>query len=125
MEILRSAKAKMKEKSSIAIFLLFLLFSNLGFAEEKVPEGMEIIEVGKARHVVPIGTKVSKKHGLIFLESKSEYMARHFLFYSQAFKDFQERVAKIEEEVKGIKEAIQRLEELVKKVQLQSQQEDK
>ncbi|MFH0986376.1 MAG: hypothetical protein V1882_12750 [Candidatus Omnitrophota bacterium] len=44
----------------------------------EVPPGMELINVGGIRMVIPQGTKVEKKGSLLVMESADEFAARNF-----------------------------------------------
>ena len=67
--------------------------------EEELPPGMEIIEIGDVKHLVPIGTKVRKESGLMVLEGQSEYMARKFISIEQ-------RIEQIEKDLEALRKAV-------------------
>lgn len=70
--------------------------------KEELPPGMEIIEIGDVKHLVPIGTKVRKESGVVILEGHNEYMARRFIGVEQ-------RLEKIESELEEIRKTIEEI----------------
>ena len=92
----------------IALFLVMVILVPVIFVyaqeekKEEVPPGMELLEMGAARVVVPVGTKVRRIGSLIILENDSEYMSRKFL-------EMEERLAEIEANEEELKQEIERL----------------
>jgi len=80
--------------------LLFCLCLIPAYAQEKekeeVPPGMELLEMGAARVVVPKGTKVRKVGSLVILENNSEYMARKFEEVEGLIAGLKEKAEKLE-----------------------------
>ena len=90
----------------MATSLVFLLsFSPLFAAEDDrgdIPEGMEVIEIGQTRVVVPKGSKIDKRGGLVLLENVDDYVAR-------TISELEERVTDLESRLQGIEEKIEKL----------------
>jgi len=78
--------------------------------KEEIPPGMELLEMGAAKVVVPIGTRVRKIGSLIILENDSEYMSRRFL-------EIQERLAELEAKEEELKKEVERLKEALAEMQ--------
>lgn len=90
------------------LFLIFVFSVQSGTTakedkKEYIPPGMEIIQIGNARHRVPKGTKMRKEGGLIVLEGNSEYMAR--------------KLSCIEERLTGLEKQIEELKKAVDEIQ--------
>jgi len=90
----------------ILTFVFSALFIITAKAEEKVEvppwltvDGMEIIQIGNARYLLPKGTKIRKRAGVITFEGPGEYTARRLL-------DFEERLQANEKEVKRLKRVL-------------------
>ena len=90
----------------ILIFVFSALFFITAKAEEKeeVPpwltvDSMEIIQIGNARYLLPKGTKMRKRAGVITFEGSGEYTARRLL-------DFEERLQESEKEVERLKRVL-------------------
>jgi len=77
-------------------FLCIACFLIEAKEEQKAPAGMEIIEIGEVKYIVPIGTEVRKAGGVVILEGQNEYMARKFI-------DIEQRLEKIEGELEEIR----------------------
>lgn len=71
--------------------------------DEQIPEGMEAIQVGRAKVIVPKDSRVKKEGGLIILEDTQKYVARKMA-------DIEQRLEKIEENQKQLTEAFKNLE---------------
>ena len=96
----------------ILIFVFSAVFIIIAKAEEKeeVPPGMEIIEIGNVRHIVPKGTKIRKDGGVITLEGHNEYMARRF-------SDIEERLAEVEAKEERLREEVEQLKKVLDEIQ--------
>lgn len=83
------------------LVLIFVLFTLTAVAEENkdVPAGMEIVEVGDIKHLVPIGTEIRKEGGVIVLEGHNEYMSRKF-------SDIEKRLERIENQIEQLQQSI-------------------
>jgi hypothetical protein len=79
-------------------------------AEKEVPPGMELLEMGAAKVVVPVGTKVRRIGSLIILEDDGEYMSRRFL-------EMEERIQELEAKEKELKQEIEALKQTLDKIQ--------
>ena len=71
-----------------------------------VPPGMEVIEIGTVKYLVPIGTEVREGNGIVTLEGLDEYSGRRFV-------ELEERLSAIEEK---LEEVIKKIEEAKKEV---------
>lgn len=94
---------------SLTLIVLILQFSCLlCIAQDQEKEnkglapGMEVIKIGGANVLVPEGTKVTKKGGLIILESTSEYTGRKVL-------EIEERIERLESKDNELQEEITKL----------------
>ena len=87
--------------SLILIFVSSILFIIFAKAHEKeeLPAGMEIIEIGKIRYVVPVGTQIKKQGSASIPEALNEYVARRFV-------DLEEYFAKTDQEIKQLKKRV-------------------
>jgi hypothetical protein len=74
--------------------------------KEEIPPGMERLDLGAARVVVPIGTRVRKIGSLIILENDSEYMSRRFLEIQERIIELEAKEDELKKEVEGLKEAL-------------------
>jgi hypothetical protein len=82
----------MKKISAIILVLGAICFS-LQADDEKAPPGMEIISIGNVNHIVPKGTKVRKKDGVVTFEGRFEYISRKF-------NEVEEKISALKEENK-------------------------
>ena len=82
----------------ILIFILSIVFSIIAKAGEKIeaPPGMEVIEISGVKYIVPKGTEVRKKGGVLILEGHNEYVARRF-------SAIEERLGAVEREIEELK----------------------
>ena len=104
----------MKKAIPLAVILVLLLSISTNAQEadkEEIPPGMERLEMGAARVVVPIGTRVRKVGSLIILEDDSEYMSRRFLEMEQRLAELEEKEAELKKEVEKLKSAYEALQE--------------
>jgi hypothetical protein len=85
------------------VFLLLIPAYAQEADKEEIPPGMERLEMGAARVVVPIGTRVRKVGSLIILEDDSEYMSRRFLEMEQRLAELEEKEAELKKEVETLK----------------------
>jgi hypothetical protein len=103
----------MKRVVFLVFFFVFISIIPL-YAQEtdkqEIPPGMERLEMGAARVVVPIGTKVRKVGSLIILEDDSEYMSRRFLEMEERLAELEAKEAELKKEVEGLKTAWEALE---------------
>jgi len=97
----------------IKIFLLIFIFvfsCALVMPEEdekeEVPAGMEIIQVGEAKFVVPKGAATKKAGDLIILDSASEYTVRKFLEIEERVAELEAKEEELQKEVKQLKQAL-------------------
>jgi len=74
--------------------------------KEEIPPGMERLDLGAAKVVVPIGTRVRKVGSLIILENDSEYMSRRFLEIQERLAELEAKEEELKKEVGGLKEAL-------------------
>ncbi|MDD5731029.1 MAG: hypothetical protein PHN57_07910 [Candidatus Omnitrophica bacterium] len=72
-----------------------------------VPQGMEILHVGPTRVLVPFGTKITRKDGLIILEGIDEYVARQLL-------QMREKIAELEKNQEILLNEIDNLKRVIK-----------
>jgi len=81
-----AAVPRMKETTTILFFTLILLFLALDVRaeEQKIPpQGMDLLQVGATQVLVPAGTKIVRKDGLIILENIAEYVSRQVVYMNQ------------------------------------------
>ena len=97
----------------IILIIVFLFLASFAFGEEsekdKVPQGMEILQVGKTELLVPAGTKMTKKDGLIVMENTAEYSGRRIAVMEEELAALKSRQAKLEEEVEMLKKELNEL----------------
>ena len=97
--------------SILALIIIFpsVLIAKEETKEQDIPTGMQIVEIGGANVLVPEGTKVRKKGGLIILESTSEYAARKI-------SDIEEQIGQLEKEDKRLEKEIEILKLLMEEM---------
>ncbi len=85
----------------VSILVLTAILTITAKAEEViVPPGWEIIRIHGVRYLLPKGTKIRKRAGVILLtEVVNEYLANRFV-------DFDKRLAAIEKELKQLKRVL-------------------
>ena len=85
----------------ILIFVFSTIFITTAKAEEKeeVSPRMEIIQIGNARFLLPKGTKIRKRAGVITFEGPGEYTARRL-------SAFEERLQASEKEIERLKRVL-------------------
>jgi hypothetical protein len=84
----------------VSILVLTAILTITAKAEEViVPPGMEIIRIQGVRYLVPKGTKIRKRGGVILFEGVNEYMVNKFV-------DLDKRLAAIEMEIKQLKKVL-------------------
>ena len=86
--------------------------------EEKVAEGMEIMEIGQTRLLVPEGIKYHRQGDLVVLENSAEYVARRL-------SEMEERLAKIEAKEKELSGKLEQLNKTLTEIQKNSPTIDK
>lgn len=91
---------------SIIVLVLGVVCFSLQADDKKAPSGMEIITIGNVDYVVPKGTKVRKKDGIISLEGRFEYIARRF-------SEVEEKISLLEEENKVLENKFEDLKKLI------------
>lgn len=64
--------------------------------------GMELKKIGSVNRLVPEGTRVVDKDGLVTTESIGEYVARRFTNVEARIKNIENRVSAIENELKSL-----------------------
>lgn len=77
---------------------------------EEVLPGMEIMEVGQTKILVPKDTKMRKKGGLIILENIGEYVARRIL-------DVEERLAEVEAKEEELRREVEQFKKVLDEIQ--------
>jgi FtsZ-binding cell division protein ZapB len=104
-----------KKEIRIILFLtLNLLFLALnGRAEERKmpPQGMDLLQVGATQVLVPAGTKIVRKDGLIILENIAEYVSRQVVYMNKEIDELKEENKSLKEEIKTIRQALLELKE--------------
>lgn len=102
----------------IFFYSLFLFFSVI-FADLESPAaenkklespqfkpGMETVEIGDAKILVPRGAKVYKDGDLIKVEDLSEYSARNFEEIQKRFNTLQEKYEEMKKEIEQLRETV-------------------
>ncbi|MFC1514412.1 hypothetical protein ACFL5X_00735 [Candidatus Omnitrophota bacterium] len=99
---------------ALTLLLAFLVMLSPVFTQDNdpynVPEGMELIEIGQTKVIVPQGTQVEKKGGLVLLEDINSYTARKI-------SDLETRLGSIEARLKGLEEKLDGLERKIEQPQ--------
>jgi hypothetical protein len=94
----------------LAVFIIFFLFhlplSAAEYNSDEIPEGMELIEIGQTRVLVPKGSKVDKRGGLVLLENVDDYVAR-------TISDLENRITSLESRLQAMEEKIGKLSEVI------------
>jgi predicted RNase H-like nuclease (RuvC/YqgF family) len=67
-----------------------------GDEKRKVPVGMEEINIGRIKMIVPKGMKTTKHRSLVTLEDPNEYLARRLQEMADRIKKIEKAVARIE-----------------------------
>ncbi|MCF7887393.1 MAG: hypothetical protein K9L71_03160 [Candidatus Omnitrophica bacterium] len=93
-------------RTSTIVLALGLICLSLQAGDKKAPPGMEIISIGNVDYVVPEGTKVKKKDGIISVEGRSEYTARRF-------SEVEERIFALEEKNRTLENKFENLKKLI------------
>jgi hypothetical protein len=75
-------------------------------APVEIPPGMEMINMGGIRMIVPQGTKIGKNGSLVTMESSEEFSVRNF-------KEMKDRLEKIETSQKDLKKTVDDLKQAV------------
>jgi hypothetical protein len=87
----------------LIIILPTALIADTKNNKQDVPAGMQIIKIGGANVLVPEGTKVRKKGGLIILESASEYAAMKISNIEEQINQLEKEDKKLEKEIEVLK----------------------
>jgi len=104
----------MKETTTILFFTLILLFLALDVRaeEQKIPpQGMDLLQVGATQVLVPAGTKIVRKDGLIILENIAEYVSRQVVYMNQRIDELKEENKSLKEELQIIRQSLLELKE--------------
>lgn len=84
----------------VSILVLTSILTITAKSEEViVPPGMEIIRIQGVRYLVPKGTKIRKRGGVILFEGIDEYVVNRFV-------GFDKRLAAIEKEIEQLKKVL-------------------
>lgn len=83
----------------------------------ELPQGMEIIKVGSANIIAPIGSRVYKQGTMIIVEPIEQYAARRFVAMEARF-------AVLERQLKEFQKDIQELKEIVDNIGIEEKQID-
>ncbi len=97
---------------SAIIFSSFLVYAKNKPEDEEhveVSPGMEIKRVGAVNRLVPIGTKVIDKDGLVTTESMGAYVSRRFIETGNRFDAIENTLAIMEETLQSIQYEIAQL----------------
>ncbi len=103
------------KKYYIAILLFAIISSSfLVYAKNKtedqgtvkVSPGMEIKQVGAVNRLVPIGTKIIDKDGLVTTESMGEYVSRRFIETGNRFDAIENTLTAMKETLQSIQQQI-------------------
>jgi len=74
----------MRRLCPIIVTISLLSLSPLFAADsdrDNIPEGMELIEIGQTKVLVPEGSKVDKRGGLVLLENQNSWSAHGHMYY--------------------------------------------
>ncbi|MCF7874064.1 MAG: hypothetical protein K9L84_03325 [Candidatus Omnitrophica bacterium] len=94
------------KKIGAIILALNLVCLTLQADKKEAPPGMEIITIGSVDYVVPRGTKVKKKDGIVSLEGRHEYTARRFSEIEKEISELREKNKALEDKVKALKKLV-------------------
>jgi hypothetical protein len=92
------------------VFLAVFVMAQEDKKEENVPLGMEIMEIGQAKLLVPKDIKFHKEGDLVVLENSAEYVARRL-------SEMEERLEKIEAKEKELSEKLEQLNKILNEIQ--------
>ena len=96
----------------IATILIFLISLN-SFAQEgektEIPPGMEVIQDGRIKVIVPEDAKRRKVGNLTVVETAEAYLSRRFLEMEKRFAELQAREERLEKEVEQLKKALDKI----------------
>lgn len=103
----------------LLIFILAFTFSAIyAHAQDdkpeatiEVPPGMETKKVGQVNVVVPEGTEVRDKGGVIFIESTTQYVSRKFVEMEARFNQLETEQGKLKREIEQLIEAIDKIQQ--------------
>ncbi|MFH1189618.1 MAG: hypothetical protein V1682_02870 [Candidatus Omnitrophota bacterium] len=76
-----------------------------------IPPGMELRKIGGISMIVPEGTQVSKKSGLVVMEGPDEFAARNIYEMRGRLMTLEERQHDVEKELNDLKETISKLQQ--------------
>ncbi|UCB57139.1 MAG: hypothetical protein JSV30_00690 [Candidatus Omnitrophota bacterium] len=93
----------------ISVFSAVLVIAKDNGNEEEVPNGMEVLEAGNVRFIVPKGTKMKQEGNVVTVEDISAYSARRFL-------EMEGRFTGVEEDLKVVKKQVAHIEEHLAKI---------
>lgn len=72
----------------------------------ELPQGMEIIKVGNANIITPIGSRVYKQGTVIIVEPIEQYAARKFVAMETRFIVLEKQQKKLQKDIQELKEII-------------------
>ncbi|MBN3038526.1 MAG: hypothetical protein JW869_03815 [Candidatus Omnitrophica bacterium] len=101
-------------KKTIFCILVVSLFCPLAMAgaddeKIKIGPGMELLQIGTVRVIVPKGTKYEDKGSKVEVEGIGEYVGRRFLEMEERFAALEAKEEALKEEVARLKEEIEQL----------------
>jgi demethoxyubiquinone hydroxylase (CLK1/Coq7/Cat5 family) len=102
-------KPSVKEIAVVLFFSLNALFITAAArAEEQEipPPGMDLLQVGATQVLVPAGTKITKKDGLIILENIAEYVARQIDHMNKQIDELKEENRSLKKELQAIRQSL-------------------
>ncbi|MFA5118108.1 MAG: hypothetical protein WC695_04545 [Candidatus Omnitrophota bacterium] len=100
---------RVKEIAVALFFSLNALFMTpVARAEEGEvpPPGMDLLQVGATQVLVPAGTKITRKDGLIILENIAEYVSRQIHDMNKQIEELKEENRSLKEELQAIRQSL-------------------
>jgi hypothetical protein len=102
------------KKVNFFLLVLVLIFSAIVISaqeEEKIniPPGMEVVESGTVKLIVPTGSKVHQEGGLITVEDIGAYVGRRFLDVENSLTELKTKQENLEEEMRELRETLDKI----------------
>ncbi len=72
----------------------------------ELPQGMEIIKVGNANIIAPIGSRVYEQGTVIIVEPIEQYAARRFVAMEARFTTLERQQKKLQKDIQELKEIV-------------------
>ena len=106
---------------TILICLVPLSAFSQGGGEEEIPPGMEVIQDGRIKIIVPVDAKRRQEGNLTVVETTDVYAARKFLEMEGRLAELETKEEELQKEIEQLKEV---LEEIKSKLISQGKEEE-